>query len=825
MFLLRMCDVFSNFILLFLPVKNLLFWIFFASSFSVFTQTIITGRVFDAVSGEAIPFAIVNLKGAPAGTNTDFDGNYRLETKYKADSVQIAYTGYITRTFPVKNGVSQVINAGLEVFTLEEVVVKPGENPAHKIIRKVIAHKEQNNKRKLDGYEYEVYNKIEFDLNNIPKSLKDKKMMKPIKFIFDNVDSNNTNGEKPFLPIFMIENLSQFYWRDKPKMKKEIIKASRVTGVENNSVSQVMGDMYQNINIYDNNILVFGKEFVSPISDNAIFYYKFYLEDSLMVEGTRCYQIRFKPRRKQELLFSGNMWIADTTFGMKRLEMKIPDDANINFIQGASVIQEYIYVDSSWMLKKDRLVIDFAFKEGQPGNIVTNQPKEVNFFSFGENITVEDNASKKDDAFWQQHRHDSLSSNEQKIIHMIDTLQTLPIYRTWVDIFTVFVSGYAQAGNFEIGPYYNLLSYNRIEGPRLRFGGRTSSKFSRWYELAGHVAYGLQDEKFKYSIGFKSFITKKPTRQLFGVNYKSDLEILGQSQNGFSQDNLFASFFRVLPPGALTRVDQTNLWYERDWFEGFTTRVFFVNRKLTPLGGFQYNYQRPNGTTSNFPYLRTSEFRIQTRFAYDEKYINGDFSRSSLGTKYPILQINFATSLKNIYESQYSYQKLVVKVDDRIRLIPLLGYTDLTLEAGRFWGAAPYPMLELHGGNATYIYDYMAYNLMNFYEFVSDKYASLWVFHHFEGLFLNKMPLLRKLKWREVVTYKVLFGSVNDNNRKELMFPSTLYSLNGKPYHEVSVGIENIYKIFRVDGVWRLSYRENPGAPKWGVKVGFQLAF
>ena len=799
------------------------------------SQTIVTGRVFDLVTGEAIPFAIVTLKGTSVGTSTDFDGNYRIETKIKADSVQVAYTGYVSKTFSVKVGETQVINAGLEVFTLEEVLVKPGENPAHKIIKRVIANKERNDKKKLKAYEYEVYNKIEFDLNNIPKSLKEKKVMKPIKFIFENVDSSNSNGEKPFLPIFMIENLSQFYWRDNPKLKKEIILASRVTGIENSSVSQVMGDMYQNINVYDNNILVFGKEFVSPVSDNAIFYYKFYLEDSLFIGNTRCYHIRFKPRRKQELLFSGNMWVADTTFGLRRLEMSIPKDANINFIQTANVIQEFTYADSSWMLMKDRLVIDFSIKEGQTGiygrkttsyrNIVTNKPKENAFFNLGENITVNDDATKKNDAFWESHRHDSLSSNEKKIIKMIDTLQTLPVYRTWVDIFTIIISGYETIGNFEIGPYSNMLSYNLLEGTRLRFGGKTSHKFSRWYQLSGYLAYGLNDEKFKYSIGFKSFITKKPIRQLVGINYKSDLEILGQSQNGFSQDNFFASFLRRTPLNSLTRVDETMLWYEREWMPGLTTKASFVNRKLAPTGGITYNYRLPDNQIGYYPYLRTSELRLLTRFAYDEKYINGEFSRASLGTKYPVLQVNFATSIPNLYESQFSYKKLVVKVDDRVRIHPLLGYTDFTLEAGKFWGAAPYPLLELHGGNVTYLYDYMAYNMMNFYEFVSDRYASFWVFHHFEGLFLNKIPLLRRLKWREVVTYKVLFGSVNDANRKELIFPNTLYALNGRPYQEVSVGIENIAKIFRVDAFWRLAYRDIPGAQLWGIKGGFNLTF
>ncbi len=811
-------------------------------------QTTISGKVIDAKTQEPMPFVSVIIAGTNTGTTTDFDGFYQMSTQGKADSIIAVYIGYIRFAAAVEKGKTQTINIPLQQkedgILIDEVVVNPGENPAWRVIRAVIAHKEINNKRRLDAYEYEAYNKLEFDLNNIPKDLKDKKAFKPIKFIFDNVDSGKV-GEKPFLPLFMVETLSEFYYRDNPKAKQEIIKASKVTGIENSSVSQVMGDMYQNVNVYDNDILVFGKDFKSPISDNAIFNYKFYLEDSLFIDGKWCYQIRFKPKRKQELLFSGNMWIADSTWGVKRLEMSIPDDANINFIQTANIIQEFTFIDSIWFLNKDRLVIDFIPDLGFGGKkndkktgiygrkttsykkIVLNKPKPQEFFKFGDNIIVEDSATKKTDEFWNGARHDSLTVSEKKIYKMIDTIQQLPIYRTWYDVISVLVAGYYTAGNFDIGPYFNLLSYNRLEGPRLRIGGRTSTNFSKWYELNGYVAYGFKDEKWKYAAGFKTFLHKNPNgyRQIIGMNYKSDLEILGQSQNGFTADNFFASFFRRTPLNAYTRVEQTQLWYEHEWFEGFNQKVFFVNRKLTPLGDYKYNYIKPNGEIGQKDFLRTSEIRLVTRFAYDEKYISGDFLRTSLGTKYPVLQLTLTHSLKHIYEGQYQYKKVVLNVSDRIRLGSLLGYTDYVIEGGKIWGKVPYPFLELHGGNQTYVYDYMAYNMMNYYEFASDQYASFWAFHHFEGLFFNKFPLLKRLKWREVVTYKVLFGSVNADNQKELLFPSTLYSLNNKPYHEVSAGVENIFKFFRVDAFWRLSYRDNPKAPKFGIRAGFQLAF
>ena len=820
------------------------FFLILYLSFSFFSigQTVISGKVFDAKTKEPLPFVNVILKGTNSGATSDFDGNFTINSKLPGDSLVASYVGYKRFSFPVKKNSTQTINVPLEIFeegvSLNEVVINPGENPAHKYIKKTIERKEFNNKRKLSGYQYEAYNKLEFDLNNIPKNLKDKKGFKPVKFIFDNVDSSNS-AEKPFLPLFMVETLSDFYYRDDPKQKKEIIKASKLTGFENQSISQVMGDMYQNVNVYDNDIIVFGKNFKSPICNSAIFNYKFYLEDSLYIDGKWCYHIRFKPRRKQELLFSGNMWIADTTFGIKRLEMSIPNDANINFITAATIVQEFTLEDSVWMLKKDRLIIDFkpdigiSKKEGvgiygrkttSYKNIIVNQPKSLDFFKFGDNIQVQEDATKKSDEFWNQSRHDSLSANEQKIYKMIDTIQTLPIYRSWVDIISIIVAGYKTFGNFEVGPYSNLLSYNRLEGTRLRFGGRTSSQFSRWYELSGYVAYGLLDEKWKYSGGFKTFLSKKPYRQLVGINYKSDLEILGQSQNGFTQDNFFASFFRRTPLNSLTRVEQTQVWFEHEWFQGFSHRLTFVNRKLSPVGGFQYDFQKPDGEVIVKPFIRTSEIRFTTRFAYDEKYINGDFARTSLGTRYPILQLSYTKSLRQVYEGQYDYQKVVLNVNDRIRLGQLLGYTDYTLEAGKIFGAVPYPLMELHGGNQTYVYDYMSYNMMNFYEFASDQYASIWLFHHFEGLFFNKIPLLKRLKWREVMTYKVLFGNVNEANRKELVFPSTLKTLGKVPYQELSAGVENIFRFFRVDGFWRLTYNEQLKTP-FGIRVGFQMTF
>jgi hypothetical protein len=799
------------------------------------SQYVIRGKVFAADNKEALPFVGVIIKGTTIGAQTDFDGNFVINSPKLGDSLVAVYIGYKRLSRPINKSLSnQELNFPMESegTALEEVVVKAGENPAHRIIRNAVKNKNNNDRNKLRAFEYETYNKVEFDLTRIPKEMRNKKILKPISFVFDNVDSSYS-GEKPSLPFFIIESLSNFYYKSDPKRKKEVVIASKITGLENSSVSQVLGDMYQNVNIYDNNIQVANKQLPSPISENGFFYYKYYLQDSAFENNQYIYHLTFKPKRKQELSFTGNIWVADTTWGIKRLEMSLPKDANINFINTANIIQEFAYTDNAWMLTKDRLVIDFAPTKKATGfygrkttsykKIKLNQPRDEKFYEFADKIVVDEDATKKSDEFWNANRHDSLTQREKKIFKMIDTIQSLPVYKTWVDIFYIIVAGYKPFNNFEIGPYSNLVSYNRVEGTRLRFGGRTSDKFSTWYELNGYVAYGVKDEVWKYALGFRSFLSKKPQRQIVGMNYRSDYEILGQSTNGFSQDNVLASFFRTSPLTNLTRVASTQAYYEREWFQGLITKLTFVGREFTPLGTNRYSYIKKDGTLGNRENINNTEVRLNVRFAWKEKYVGDGFKRLSIGSRFPVVQVNYSKSLQNAFKGEYDYHKLVLNVSDRIRITPILGYTDYVLEGGKIWGIVPYPIMELHGGNETYIYDQMAFNMMKYYEFASDQFVSFALFHHFEGLFLNKVPLLRKLKWREVATLKTVWGSVNPENRKTLLFPSSLSSLNKGPYAEASVGIENVFKIFRADMFWRLNYHLPRAIDNFGFKFGFQI--
>jgi hypothetical protein len=463
-------------------------------------------------------------------------------------------------------------------------------------------------------------------------------------------------------------------------------------------------------------------------------------------------------------------------------------------------------------------------------NFTINQPKGEGFYGGISDIIVNEDAGEKSDAFWSDARHIPLSEKEERIYSMVDSLKVVPQFKTISNIINLFVNGYKVIGPWEFGPYYTFYSFNPIEGNRFRMGGRTSNNFSKRVMFEGYAAYGLRDERWKYGGGFILMLNKNP-RMAIGANAKRDMEQLGQSQGAFRQDNVLSSVFRRNPANKLTDVTELSGYFEREWLYGFSNKLIFTHRVLKPAGT-SYRYVRQGSDNTTFlPVndITTSEFTIYTRFAYKEKFVYGEFERVSLGTNYPEFEFAYSMGTPDILGSDFRYQRVVGRMKDTWRFGPL-GYMDLTLEAGKIMGHLPYPALMLHQGNETFFYDETAYNTMNFFEFVSDQWASAWATYHFEGLFLNRIPLMRKLKWREVVAAKALIGGYDESNDQILSrdfnedgIPD-IYTL-GKPFIEAAVGIENIFKVFRIDMLWRLSYLDHPDIFKVGIRAKFQVGF
>jgi hypothetical protein len=812
--------------------------------------TKIMGTVTDKKSNEPIPFVTIAFKGTQTGTTTDFNGTYSLEVKKAGDSVSASCLGYIPVAKKVIKNKFQVIDFELSSvsLTLQEVVIKPGKNPAEIILEKIIKNKKFNDENSIDYYQYEVYNKVQIDVNNITDRVERSKLFKSFNFIFNYVDTSSVNGKR-YLPIFISEVISDYYHRKSPKTNREIVKATRNSGIDNKSITQFLGNLYLNINIYDNYIKLLDKNFISPVSDFGLGFYKYYLLDSSYIGNKWCYKIMFKPRRKQELTFTGNMWVNDSSWAVRKVNLRIADDANINFVNDIVCNQEYSLIDKKhWMLAKEDFIIDFnlivnskktlgfyGHKKVSYNKFVFETPAVKKIYDYPDDVIVKDEAFDKSEDYWLKNRHDTLDKKEQGVYKMVDSLNKVPAFNTYVKLIKMLSTGYYPAGNFEFGTYLQLYSFNQLEGNRIRLGVRSSNKFSTSFMPEAYLAYGFGDKKFKYGGGLKYMFSKTPRRDI-GFYYEKDLEQLGESLNSFIDDNILASLLRRSPNNKLTPYEEYKGYYEHEWFNGFSNTINFFRRNMNPLKlntEPRFQFIGNSGEIINMNSITTSEFRFDMRFAYKEKYLKGEFERINITTYYPVLNIQYTHGFKGLWNGDFNCKKLVIGLEQWFN-VRSFGYSSYIIEAGKVWNTLPFPLLKLLEGNETISFDPYSFNRMNYYEFVADEYLSFYYSHHFDGYFLNHIPLMRKLKWREVCWFKGVVGRLSNSNYDYNKIEMEKVGMNPltKPYFETGLGVENIFKVFRVDATWRLSYLKsedfyNPSIHQtpspFGIMVTFQF--
>lgn len=799
--------------------------------------TRVRGVVKDAETKETMPFVSVVFKGTTVGTTTDVNGTFDLECQRPVDTLLVTFLGYKQQRLQVqRNKINDyTILLQPDKVMLQEVIVRPGENPAHRIMRNVIRHKADNNPEQISSYQYQVYNKIQFDLNNYSEKFTKRKLFKPFNFVFDYSDT--TEDGRAYLPMALTETYTNVFYTRNPERRQEVILGSRISGLKNASVSQFLGDMYQTINIYNNFLLIFNKSFISPVTDNFLRYYKYYLVDSVYIGNDRCYKLLFLPKRKQDLTFSGDLYIHDSTWAVRQVTVSFNDNANINYIKGFDVFQEYERVDGKhWMLKQEKTVGDFAPFEKMNGmgvfgrkttyyrDFQINQPIPDSVFETGRNIVLADSMNERDNQYWRKVRPDSLSQQEKDIYVMVDSLVQVRRLVNLRYLTQMLITGYLHWKKFDIGQYYTFFSWNDIEGIRLKFGGVTSNDFSKRLELRGTLAYGTLDNRFKYRTGLRWFVDKdKKNRRMLTLSYKSDLEQLSLSANSLQLDNVLTSLLRRIALTQVTNVTEARAGMEYEWFPGFMNRVTLFNRNLVPLGDFRFE-RTLNNELISLRDITTTEVGLTTRLAWGEKYLSGEFDRVPVGSRHPVFQVDVGLGIPNVMGSDYRYYKTRVRISDRVRFNPF-GYTDWVVDAGKIWGAAPYLFLELHQGSQTYALDPLAFNMMNIFEFASDRYVYLFLDHHFEGYFLNKIPLLRKLKWREAFTLKSVIGDMQDSNLGMLHYPGNYDPRLYRPYLESGFAIENIFKVVRVDALWRMTHLDRPNAKRTGLRISLVVRF
>lgn len=818
--------------------------------------TKIKGTVIDANTKEPLPFVNIAFKGANVGTTTDFDGNYYLETQWGTGTLQASFVGYTTTSKTVQLGSVQTINFSLknDAIEMEVFEVKADKeryrnknNPAVDLIKLVIDHKDDNRKESMDFYEYDKYEKIEIDLNNITDEFLNKGWLKnKFQVVIDHIDTSEING-KPYLPIFLRETASKMYYRKKPKTLKEYQTGTKMTGfdgyLDDNGISFIMDKLYQDIDIYDNNIDLLSNQFTSPISPLGTTIYKYFIIDTLEINGRECINLAFTPRNKADFAFKGSLYILNDslTYAVTKVVMNITNEINLNFVKDLQLDQEYtLYNDSIWMLSKDKLVIDYNLTKKGRGmfgkksvnytNFVFNKEASDEIYNKVEKIIKAEDLDLKTDSFWNVSRPDTLTKQEEGVYLMIDSIQKIPAFKRTMDIVFLLVSGWKEFGPIEVGPLPALYSFNQVEGFRLRAGFRTTQKLSKKNMFESYGAYGFKDEEWKYLFAFthsfnKNFLDNPQNRIIF--SYQHETVFPGQDLQFLNDDNFLLSFKR----GASDQMiffDSYKIDYNKESYSGFAYNLIVEKKQQRPIGRlvFQTGDSIPTFAES----INTDGFDINLRFAPNEQFYQGKNFRLPLPNKYPIFKLNYKQGLKGITNGEYQFSRVAGQVFKRFYLAQL-GFTDMELEGGKIFGKVPYPLLNLPQANQSFFLQETSFNMMNFMEFISDEYASAKVTHYFNGFIFNKIPLFKKLKWREVLSLKALYGNLTVDNNPNLNpelyrfptdkegNPSTFAFKNGVPYVEVSAGIMNFFKVFRIEFLQRLTYLDNPGVPTmFGVK-------
>lgn len=821
--------------------KVLLFLLAFIFQW-VSAQTKVSGIVVDNTN-QPVPFANIVFKDSKLGTVSNEDGRFYIESAQTFKAIEVSMVGYETKIVPLTKEVNYNFKIVLsEGQKLKEVVIYSGKtskkkNPALDILRKIWERKRKNGLYMFDQYEMEKYEKVEFDLNSIDSTFKKKKIFKGMEFIFNQVDTSRVTG-KTYLPIFINEALSNVYGDNVQKKVKEILVANKNSGFETNEqLIAFIKDLYSEYNIYNNYLTFFDKSFTSPLSRTGIDVYNYVLTDTAYIDKKLCYNIVFYPRRKNELTFKGDFWVNDTTWAIKSINMGVTKSANINWVKDIYIEQEFDVVnDSVFLLTKDYMMSDFALskKEKSKGvygkrttfyrNHKFNVKKDDDFYK--EEVNNQDmTAYLKPDDYWAEHRFEKLSKDELGVYKMLDTLKTVRRFRQLTDAFTIIASGYFPVGPLEYGSIYSTVGYNEVEGMRLRGGLRTYFSANDPWRLQGYLAYGFKDDKVKYGFSGKWMIEKKNRIIISGGN-RRDVEQIGASLTT-TNDVLGRSFassalFTNGSNGKLTNINLSNISIETEPVRNLNLQAGFSYRTLESASPvFSMDYYTDETRTTTKSDVKQPELNFQIEYTPKRKTIGYGVERKEVDNPFTRVFFYYTHGYKGFMNGDFLYNKFQFYINQPV-IIGAIGRSNFITEFGKTYGKVPLGLLSVVPGNQTYFTIDNTFNNLNFYEFVTDQYATLQWVHNFQGKIFARVPFLRKLNWRENVSIRGVIGSISDEN-KALNASGLDYLAPTKPYWEYSAGVGNIFKVLRIDFSWRGNYLDLPKANRFSVKgaIGF----
>ena len=828
-------------------LKKLTLTIFlFFLMFYLSAQVKVSGIVVDD-KGKPIPFSNIVFQGSTQGTISDENGNFYLQSDLSYKQLEVTFIGYEKTLVPLKRE-----NYNLKVILKEEtdqlgeIVIYSGKikkkgNPAIAILRKIWKNKRRNGVYMYNKYQYDKYEKIEFDLNNVDEQIMDSKIFEGMEFAFTQIDTSAITG-KVYLPVFINESVSKIYGKNiYPKTENTKLLANKNSGYSNNQrIISFIKQLYVEYNIYDNNLLFFDKKFASPLSRVGPEIYNYVLTDSAYIDNKWCYNILFYPRRKNELTFKGDFWVNDSTYAIKEIQMYATKGANINWVKDIYIEQEfYVLNDSVFLLKKDYLMTDFSWnrKDESKGiygrrttlfdNYVFNldQPDIV----YKKAVHEEDDVYNRPEEYWEKNRQEELSKNEIGIYEMLDSLQNVKRFKQINKLGEMLASGYWNfTPGFSFGHLSSTFGYNDVEGFRLRLGARTFYTNDDKWRVGGYIAYGFKDHKFKHGVEAK-WLLKKENRLILSAGTRKDIEQLGVSLTTANDvlERSFAttSIFTYGDNTKLSNINLTNVKLTLEPVKNLNFRVSSAYKILESTNPevFNVDYFDENGDIQSVINQVDASFAVMYNYNRD---ISGLGVERRIGNKgrYSTLFFSYTKGIKNLFNSDFDYHKLQFFYQQPIP-IGGLGRLTTTLEMGKTINPVPLLLLNIVPGNQTIFTSKKLFDLLAYYEFVTDQYIALHLEHNFNGRIFARIPLLRKLQWREIIGIRGVVGSISQQNIA-LNAPSNV-PLNAPEdlYWEYHFGIGNIFKFIRIDFEYRGSYRDVPNATKFAVKGGFGFYF
>ena len=796
----------------------------------------INGTVLDEETGEAIPFIPVKLKGTTFGSNTNLDGFFELTVPSGNYLLEVNYTGYqpyrdSLKIYSDKTNIQ--IKLSLSKIIEEIVITDKSVNPAIRIVKNAIKNRKKNSMDDIDAFEYDAYNKLVISMDKLTDNFFNMRLLKGAKPVIDEIkrDTSVQDSGKFKMAVFVSESFSHA-WFLKPAEKKEQINAVKTSGVKSSEYN-LLNSMITSVNFYQNYVNILDKQFMSPIADGAFGNYEFYLK-SYEVNGIdTMFRIEILAKRPFDKVFKGVMFIENRDWSINRIDVTMNDNPNINFIENFRIRQDFIKVDSYYVQSFSDVEVDFinSLIKGKRGegvgligrnatyryNYTLNQPKEVSFYR-QEIFELNSDAQKKDTAFWNK-RPVPLDRSEQLGYAMVDSLRSRGFLDFYINAIRLVTFGLKEFKYFDVGPYFYLIGFNQIEGPRVRCGIYTKSELSNKWYFGGHLAYGIKDQRYKYNIDIKHRFVLKPKLEL-GISRTEEVEQTGFDDFVNNGSSILATSLRRVPFTQLNYFTENKIYLNQDVGRGFALNAFVRTKSFEPA--FPIYFKEPGGELRSF--YSTTEAGVNLRISFKERYIIRDGNKVYLPSKYPVFNVSYTKGFNDFLGGEFDYNEFLLKITDKIRM-GRFGYTNYFINSGAIIGTVPVPTLHIFRAQQSYGYDPWGFNLLRIFEFTADRFVEFGFSHHLDGWIWSKFPALRALKIKEVVTGRLAYGTMTDENKKFNLTDAQGYMVPEKtPYLEAGVGLENILKLFRIDAIWRLNYHK-PGIENFGFRVYMTLAF